>query len=277
MKRYLYVLIVLLCFYNSFGQIKKDTAKTTEPLYKINRLTSSIIVGSGFVTNAVGLKILDDRSEVTETDLFNLNRNDVPKFERWILNQDSNDFDRWHNSSDFVMRSSLLLPVTLFAHKRIRHQALDYTLMYLKAHAINANFYTFGIPQFYRKNRPIVYYEDIDIEKRTGVRLSNSFYSGHVSVTATSFFFMARVYQDLYPERNKIVPLAIAGGATAFVAYGRIKAAKHFLTDVVFGAAVGGLIGYYTPYFHRKNRDGKKKSALKFDAGYKSFRLAYIF
>ncbi|MGH1437892.1 MAG: phosphatase PAP2 family protein [Lewinella sp.] len=277
MRRYLYIMIALFCFQDAFGQIIRDTTKTVEPLYKINRLTSSIIVGTGFVTNAVGLNILDDRSRVTTADLLKLDRNDVPKFERWVLDQDSGDFDRWHESSDFVMRGSLLLPVVLFAHKRIRHQALDYTLMYLKAHAINANVYTLGVPQFHRKNRPIVYYEDLDIERRTGVRLSNSFYSGHVGVTATSFFFMARVYQDLYPERSKIIPLAIAGGATTFVAYGRLKAAKHFLTDVVFGAGIGGLIGYYTPYFHRNNRNKTKKTALKLDAGYRSFRLAYTF
>ncbi len=88
---------------------------------------------------------------------------------------------------------------------------------------------------------------------------------------------MARVYQDLYPERSKIIPLAIAGGATTFVAYGRLKAAKHFLTDVVFGAGIGGLIGYYTPCFHRNNRNKTKKTALKLDAGYRSFRLAYTF
>ncbi len=132
MTRYFYLLIALFCFQDAFGQIKRDTTKTIEPLYKINRLTSSIIVGAGFVTNSVGLKILDDRSEVTEADLLKIGRNDVPKFERWLLDQDSDDFERWHENSDFVMRNSLLLPVILFAHKRIRHQALDYALMYLK-------------------------------------------------------------------------------------------------------------------------------------------------
>ena len=277
MIKYFYTIIIFCCFQNMFGQIKRDSTKNIEPLYKINRLTSSIIIGTGFTTNALGLNILDERSKVTEADLLKLNRNNVPNFERWVLNQDSSNFEKWHERSDFVMRSSLLLPVTFFVNKRIRHQAIDYSLMYLKAHAINANFYTIGIPQFYRKNRPIVYYKDLNIEKRTGVRLSNSFYSGHVSVSATSFFFMARVYQDLYPDRNKIIPLAIAGGTTAFVAYGRLKAAKHFVTDVFFGAGIGGLIGYYTPYFHRKNRNNTKKTVLNFDAGYKSFKLSYSF
>ena len=277
MTKYFYIIIILFCYQNVIGQTKKDTITKNTPLYKINRLTSSIIVGAGFTTNYFGLKILDDRSKVTEDDLLELNKNDVPKFEQWLLNQNSNHFEKWHERSDIVMKSSLILPVALFAHKRIRSQALDYALMYLKAHAINANFYTLGIPQFYRKNRPIVYYDDVEIHKRTGVRLSNSFYSGHVSVTATSFFFMARVYQDLYPECNKIIPLAIAGGATAFVAYGRLKAAKHFVTDVVVGSAIGGLIGYYTPYFHRKNKVKKEKTAFTFDASYKSFRLSYSF
>ena len=247
-------------------------------LYTVNKLTSSIIVGAGFTTNAIGLKILDDRSEVTASDLGNINKSDVPGFERWILNQNPNQFDNWHNQSDVVMKASLILPAIFLTNKKIRHQWLDYSLMYLKAQAFSANFYTLGVPQFYRKNRPLLYYEELPINKRTGVRLSNSFYSGHVSVTATSMFFMARVYKDLYPERNQIVPLAIASLTTGYVAMGRMKAGKHFLTDVLTGAIVGGAIGYLTPYFHsKKRRENRKNNNLSLNVGYMNFALHYTF
>ena len=251
----------------SYAQHQEDTTA----LYTVNRLTSSIIVGAGFTTNAVGLKILDDRSEVTVSDLNDLDRNDVPKFERWVLDQNADRFKFWHNQSDAIMRTSLILPAAFLAHKRIRSQWLDYSLMYLKAQAFSANFYTLGVPQFYRKTRPVVYYEDVSIEERTGVRLSNSFYSGHVSVTATSVFFMASVYHDLYPDRNQIIPLALASLTTGYVAIGRVKAGKHFLTDVLAGALVGGAIGYFTPHFHSKHRKKRKDKALNIDIGYLSF------
>lgn len=259
-------------FYTTYG--KAQSTEDPVNLYTVNTLTSSLIVGTGFTTNALGLKLLDNRSKVNESDLNFINKSDVPNFERWILNQNVDRFDFWHNQSDLIMRSSLLLPAVFLANKRIRNQWLDYSLMYLKAQAFSANFYTLGVPQFYRKNRPLLYYDELPINQRTGVRLSNSFYSGHVSVTATSMFFMASVYKDLYPNRNQIIPLTVATLTTGYVAMGRIKAGKHFLTDVVSGAIVGGFIGYLTPHFHSKSR---KDKSYTLQVGYMSFAMCLEF
>lgn len=270
--------IIFGLFFLLTTHIQAQSKSDTTNLYSLNRLTSSVIVGVGFTTNAIGLKILDDRSEVTASDLLDLDKSDVPKFERWILEQNVNRFDDWHNQSDIMMRASLILPAAFLVHKRIRNQWLDYSLMYLKAQAFSANFYTLGVPQFYRKNRPLLYYDKLPIEKRTGVRLSNSFYSGHVSVTATSMFFMASIYHDLYPDRNQIIPLGIASLATGYVALGRMKAGKHFLTDVMTGAIVGGLIGYFTPHFHSMaKRNKKKNNNLNVQVGYLNFSATLTF
>lgn len=269
-----YTLLSLCVLYTMYGYAQ--TEKDTIALYSVNRLTSSLLVGTGFTTNALGLKLLDKRSKVNESDLNQINSSDVPRFERWILHQNTSRFNFWHNQSDVVMKTSLILPAVFLINKRLRNQWLDYTLMYLKAQAFSANFYTLGVPQFYRKKRPIVYYDNLPINQRTGVRLSNSFYSGHVSVTATSLFFMASVYRDLYPKRNQILPLAIATLTTSYVAMGRIRAGKHFLTDVFSGAVFGGLIGYLTPHFHSKGRKRKYKN-VSLQMGYLNFALAVKF
>lgn len=268
------ILVCLCLFYTMYGHAQSE--KDSVALYSINRVTSSILIGAGFTTNALGLKLLDNRSKVNESDLNQITKSDVPQFERWVLNQNTNRFEYWHNQSDLVMKTSLLLPAVFLANKRLRNQWLDYTLMYLKAQAFSANFYTLGIPQFYRKERPLVYYDELPTNQRTGVRLSNSFYSGHVSVTATSLFFMASVYRDLYPKRNQILPLAIASLTTSYVAMGRIRAGKHFLTDVFAGAVFGGLIGYLTPHFHSKAKK-QKANNVSLHIGYLNFALAVKF
>ncbi len=270
---------ILFCWFvlsTSVHSFAQYSANDTVKLYRVNKLTSSLIVGAGFATNAIGLKILDNRSKVTESDLANITKNDVPKFERWILNQNSHRFEYWHNQSDMVMKASLILPAAFLMHKSIRNQWVDYSLMYLKAQAFSANLYTLGVPQFYRKYRPLLYYDNLPINERTGVRLSNSFYSGHVSVTATSMFFMASVYHDLYPDRNLIIPLSVASLTTVYVAMGRIRGGKHFLTDVLSGAVFGGLIGYLTPHFHSKNRT-KKENAFSLNIGYLNFEAQLKF
>lgn len=268
------IIILFLSFvpFFVFGQKKKE-----ESLYKINKITSAFIVGVGFTTNAVGLKILDNRSRVENSDLIGLSKNDIPKFERWVVNQNPNNFEKWRDNSDIVMRSSLIIPAVFLFNKRIRKDWLSYSLLYLKTQAFSANFYTLGVPQFYRKYRPQVYFEESPLSERTGVRLSNSFFSGHTSVTATSMFFMASVYHDLYPERSLIIPLTVATAVTSYVAVARVKGGKHFMTDVVAGAVVGGLIGYLTPHFHSRKRKSEENSKLSLNVGYKNLVLTYGF
>jgi membrane-associated phospholipid phosphatase len=78
-----------------------------------------------------------------------------------------------------------------------------------------------------------------------------SFYSGHTSfafATASSAgtIFMMRGY----PGAPVVLGLGLA--AAAGVGYLRMAADEHYLTDVLAGAAVGGLVGFAVPWlFHR--------------------------
>jgi len=102
-----------------------------------------------------------------------------------------------------------------------------------------------------------------------------SFYSGH-----TSFVFAAVVgaatlahYQgyDAEPYLWAIgIPLA------TLVAYLRVAAQKHYLSDVLVGAGIGSLIGFLIPYLHRESA-GSTKSASQLwgSANEKGFFLTY--
>ncbi|HEY6104940.1 MAG TPA: phosphatase PAP2 family protein [Anaeromyxobacteraceae bacterium] len=78
-----------------------------------------------------------------------------------------------------------------------------------------------------------------------------SFYSGHVSMVFASATAAGTVYlMRGYPG----APWVLGGGLAlaAFTGYLRIAADKHWFTDALAGAAVGGLIGWAIPYlFHR--------------------------
>ncbi len=83
-----------------------------------------------------------------------------------------------------------------------------------------------------------------------------SFYSGHTSLV----FSLATSAGTIASMRHReLAPLVWASGLTAAVVTGwlRIAADKHYLSDVVTGAAVGALIGFAVPYvFH-----GRRESA----------------
>ena len=89
-----------------------------------------------------------------------------------------------------------------------------------------------------------------------------SFYSGHASMafataTAAGTVYLMRGYRG--------APWVLGGGLAlaTFTAYLRIGADKHWFTDVLAGAAVGGLVGWAVPYlFHRPGGSGSQGAAL---------------
>jgi membrane-associated phospholipid phosphatase len=99
-----------------------------------------------------------------------------------------------------------------------------------------------------RRPRPYTY------EERKGkVDDDLSFFSGHTTGVAAASVFTARSL-DLTGHLTAGERVAAYGGAallTAAVGTLRVAAGKHFPSDVLVGAAVGGAIGWLVPELHR--------------------------
>ena len=76
--------------------------------------------------------------------------------------------------------------------------------------------------------------------------------SGH----ATQAFAVAAVIATSY---DQVWIKATAYGAATLTAYGRLRRGKHFLTDVVAGAAIGTLVGRSVVRFNRRLRSGERE------------------
>ena len=79
-----------------------------------------------------------------------------------------------------------------------------------------------------------------------------SFFSGHSSMVAAlggtaTYLAFARAKSPLRPW----LTLALASSLTAFVSVERVRAGKHFPTDVIAGAFAGAGIGVVVPHLHR--------------------------
>ncbi|MBK9149064.1 MAG: phosphatase PAP2 family protein [Flavobacteriales bacterium] len=85
-----------------------------------------------------------------------------------------------------------------------------------------------------------------------------SFWSGHAANTAAVGFSMAALVQrsDASPGMKGAV-WAGALAAPLCMGYLRMRAGKHFLTDVFVGALVGTAVGLAVPYFHRESESYK--------------------
>lgn len=98
--------------------------------------------------------------------------------------------------------------------------------------------------------RPYAWYEHLPPSPGTSDR-NLSFYSGHTSfafatAAAAGTIFVLRDY----PFAPEVLGLGLAE-ATA-VGYLRLAANEHYFTDVLAGAAIGGVVGFAVPWlFHR--------------------------
>ncbi len=115
--------------------------------------------------------------------------------------------------------------------------------------------------------------KNITARKRPDNSDSKSFFSGHASTTFTAASFIYREVDSYFDECSltandftlrttlKTLSFATLYGWAGFVGYSRIHDNKHYLSDVLVGAAVGIFMGnmIYRSYFSNDDR--------KFDLG----------
>jgi membrane-associated phospholipid phosphatase len=117
------------------------------------------------------------------------------------------------------------------------------------------------------------------MESKTGDGTTDSWFSGHTSTTSTASFFMAKVLSDYHPELGgkkwllygaAIIPPAIIG-------IYRVKALKHFPTDVIMGTAVGAAVGILIPHLHKITKKNKDLSIAPFAGQYSGLAMSLKF
>ena len=86
---------------------------------------------------------------------------------------------------------------------------------------------------------------------------------------------------DYHPTAKKGVKIGIwtfAASVPAVTGYLRVRAGKHFPTDVITGFVAGGLVGVLLPHFHRKkNNRLNRKNTLIPSVGIGSAALTFHF
>lgn len=92
----------------------------------------------------------------------------------------------------------------------------------------------------------------------SGTRFTSSFPSGHTSGS----FALASTFDSMYGHKAGI-PLYVFAG---FVGLTRISDNKHFLSDVLFGAALGTAIGRGVAKIH-KNEERDRLTVMPFTGG----------
>jgi len=264
--RKIYFVIVLIYLFIIETNAQDETAKP-EKVYKLNYKTESAFTGGLFVLNFIGFSQLGKKASLDSLQVVSLNKDDIWSFDRSAVLQSHPAPANIYDLSDIGLWTSYVLPSILFLDDEIRKSWLDITLLYLETQAINLNIYVWGGPVFTRRIRPIVYYEGTTWDYKLGDETTDSFFSGHVSMTAGASFFMAKVYSDYHPELGAKKGLLFAAALIppAFVGYCRYRGFMHFPSDILIGAAVGAATGILGPHFHKiSGRKNKQLSIIPY-------------
>lgn len=252
------IVIVLLLFFvlNNPAYSQADSTQRASRIYHLNYTVDVPITVVGLLASKYGTDYLRGRDPKHPERIASLSPDDVWWFDRGATRQDPSKAGDYIHTSNRFMRGAMFAPALLLLDEKVRDIWFDYILLYLESQSINAAAYLAGAIPVSRL-RPFMYNPDEPMERKLGRNTTNSFFSGHASVVATSTFFMVKVYYDLHPEaHNRALWYSLAVVPPAITGYCRYKAAKHFPTDILMGMAVGTATGLLVPEWHKRN-DGK--------------------
>ena len=171
--------------------------------------------------------------------------------DRAVLGQQSR---AWRQISDGLQWGSLLLPVAALAGgAALAVPSAGFwaefgpdLLVWGEAVSL-ANLAAHGLKYAVRRPRPELYRRSL-----TRSEQQMSFPSGHSTSVAAAAAAYATLFNLRYPSSPWRGPVwGAAGLAVGLTASGRVLGGKHFTSDVLAGALIGGVIGSLVPLLHR--------------------------
>ncbi len=214
------------------------------------REAALIATGLGFTVTGFALDLFVERTTAEEYGLENLNKDDVFFLDRMTMQPYS---ELGQNAAHALFFVTLLSPLptivnqdfgTMFTIGMMYGQTLmlSYGVKETVLHAV---------PRF----RPQSYYDDTPAELNRGQGSRKSFPSGHAAHTFAAATFATTVFSTMYPDSPYRYALAAGSyGMATTVAALRVSAGRHFLTDVLAGAAWGSFVGWFVPRLHLTDR-----------------------
>ena len=225
-----------------------QNALFSQSSHKLDEKTDIALFGSGAVTFGLGFYFMGKVEPMTEEDIMQLdplrvNPLDRPTTKNWS--------PKAHRISDITLHTAFYGQFGLLLDSHSRDEAGTIGLMMLQAALIN-NGITNIVKGTAKRRRPFTYNPLAPMEKKLEKNGRYSFFSGHASNSASYAFLTAKVFSDNNPG-SKWNPYVWSAAITlpAVTSILRVKAGKHFPTDVVVGYAVGAAIGFLVPELHK--------------------------
>lgn len=222
--------------------------------YKCTKKKDAIIYSIGSASLGLGYYLDSKVPSLKVEEIQLLDKNSINRFDRIATSYSS---IRARRASDVFFYGAMAMPSVFVFSKRMRKNAKSIALIYGET-----LFLTVGITAItkktIRRSRPFVYNSNFEIDEKLENNARYSFFSGHTSVVSAGSFFTAKVFADFYPDSKwKPVVWGVAATMPAITGYLRVRAGKHFPTDVIAGYAVGAAIGILIPQIHKRKKQNE--------------------
>ena len=214
------------------------------------------------IAPSVALGITDlfiDYQSLTAEDLGSLDINSIPVFERNIVYFDSAYAAVANDLSNTFNKAALALGVvSVLSGYPSTDNIFINGILY-----IEGTMFTSGLVDVLKKSvgrvRPYAYNTDYSDGYRLRGAVTSSFPSGHSSSTAFNCFFAAKMIDDYFIDDDEVfyksLDWTLAAAIPAWVAYLRMAAGVHFLTDVATGYLIGASCGFIIPELHKIDQE----------------------
>ncbi|WBA40642.1 phosphatase PAP2 family protein [Hymenobacter canadensis] len=217
--------------------------------YQTRFAVDAPITGGLAALSVAGLLLVQKKDGLTDAQLAALNKNDIPKFDRFSAGYYS---ETAQTAGDLIVYPSLLIaPGLLALDQDVRSRYGQVLGLYFQSMLAADATFTMTIGNVTRY-RPFLYGTEGGGSRNSKIA-TNSFFAGHTAHTAAATFFAAKVYHDFHPD-SKARPFIWTAATVVSVAeaYTRLEAGKHFLSDNLVGLAVGATAGILVPQLHKK-------------------------
>lgn len=225
----------------------------SQPVYERQKNLEIGLLTTGLATIGVSKIIERNVPALTPDQILKLDPTQIrPKFDRRATKNWSRQAKIW---SDALVFGSMAASAGVVFGKNNDFKTMSLILA-------EAYFLNYGLTNltknWMRRTRPYAFNPDVPMTEKLKIKTRRSFFSGHTSLAATGSFLLAKVLSDNFPEK-KWTKMVWAGAATlpALTGWQRVRAGKHFPTDVLAGYAVGALVGWGVPELHRRTAKTK--------------------